>query len=172
MPTGFLSIVLVIDSATIALLLGLWWALRKTGMLSSVPWIMASLVLGCVASTAFSPITDNYREAIDAAKISGITIGYTAIAILMMSALWKFVLVILIATNVAFLIPQGCSPGYIVSRLSRLYRCHLLFGSLLLLLSIGPTAIMWAITLGLLYAPGNFRVCSNSGNFPVMPRSA
>ena len=87
MLTGFSSIVLVIDLATIALLLGLWWPLRKTAMLSCLPWIMTSLVFGHVASTAFRPITDNFREAIDTAKIGGITIEYTTIAILVMSAL-------------------------------------------------------------------------------------
>lgn len=149
MPSGLSIAVYVIDFAPFALLLGFWWPLRKTGVLSSVPWIMASLVLGYVASTAFSPITDNYREAIDAGKISGITIGYATTAILIISTLWKFILVVLIATNAAFLIQQGASHGHIISRLAFLYRFHSIFGFCLLVLGIVPTAIVWAITSGL-----------------------
>ncbi|MBN8711927.1 MAG: hypothetical protein BGO12_19270 [Verrucomicrobia bacterium 61-8] len=134
---------MLLNTAGMVILFLLWWPLRGTTALRSIPWFLGALALSWAASALSEPVVTQYKAAINAGHLSAVTVANFALATIIIGSVWKFLCYLLLSANAAFLLDRIGYSSQIITILKRLYDFHILIGCCLIATGAVSGSLLW-----------------------------
>ncbi|PTX96760.1 hypothetical protein DB345_06145 [Spartobacteria bacterium LR76] len=129
----------------VAILFLLWWPLRRSNALRSLPWFLGGLAMSWIVSLLTQPAVSQYKEAINAHELSSVTVANFFLGTIILGSTWKFLCYLLLSANAAFLLDRIGFSSPIITGLKRLYDFHIPLGAALLAASAVSSGLLWIL---------------------------